>query len=54
MGEALEVRLERTDTGATALRGTTHATEGGGGVGAVHLQLRLGGGWVRVKVSVPA
>lgn len=32
-----DVRLEQTDTGATARHVTTHATEGGGVVGLVHL-----------------
>jgi hypothetical protein len=40
-GEVFRVRLEQTDTGATARHATTHATEGGGVVDLLHLVLRL-------------
>jgi hypothetical protein len=36
-GEGFSVRLEQTDTGATARHVTTHATEGGGEVDLLHL-----------------
>src|ERR1700679_3818393 len=40
-GEVFRVRLEQTDTGATARHATTHATEGGGVVNLLHLEKRL-------------
>jgi hypothetical protein len=42
-GEVFRVRLEQTDTGATAQHATTHATEGGGGGDLLHLEIETKG-----------
>jgi len=42
-GEVYSVRLEQTDTGATARHATTHATEGGGDVDLLHLEIEANG-----------
>ena len=48
-GEVLSVRLEQTNTGATARHATTHATEGGGDVDLLHLTLEANGVGVRCQ-----